>query len=114
MSDQSSLNDVLYVGIKGHVVAIDKRSGQELWRTKLGGYSLVNILVDTEMVFAYAKGHVFGLTFNGEVLWDNGMPGLGYSMALLATQGVNDPAAAIMQDIQARQAAAASSSATTN
>jgi hypothetical protein len=113
MNDQRSLKNVLYVGIKGHVVAIDKQSGRELWRTKLGGYTLVNILIDTEMIFAYAKGHVFGMNFSGKVLWDNGMTGLGYNMALLATQESNDQTAAIMQEIQSQQASSSSSATTT-
>ena len=113
MDVESHRNDVLYVGMKGNVVALDKRTGQEVWRTKLGGYDLVNILVEEELIFAYAKGHVYCLSFKGQVLWDNGMPGLGYSMALLASYQSSGQDAAVMKHVKAQQAAASSSSSAT-
>ena len=76
----------LYVGIHNSVVAIDTRDGNEVWRTKLGGTSLVNVLWDGEGLFAAAKGEVSRLDpRDGKVLWTSPLKGLGIGSVMLAS-----------------------------
>ncbi len=52
--------DCVYLGIKGHVVAIDSGTGKELWRTKLKGGDLVTVGQDGTRVYGATKGELYG------------------------------------------------------
>lgn len=110
---------LLYVGIKSHVIAFDRKTGAEVWRTKLPAkYStasdFVNVLRDTEGLFATAGGEVFALEpRSGEVLWKDELKKLGTGLVTLATDlGATQQTAALGQ-ARAAQQAAASTAATT-
>lgn len=78
--------DSLYVGIRGHVVRVRKRDGVEIWRTKLKGGSYVNVVLEPDGVFAYTQGVLYALdTLSGEIRWQNGLPKLGYSHAIIGS-----------------------------
>ena len=78
--------DQLYAGIHNSVVAIDARDGTEVWRTKLGGMSLVNVFWDGEGLYASAKGEVSRLDpRDGQVLWNSPLKGLGTGSVMLAS-----------------------------
>lgn len=83
--------DLLYIGLKSHVIALDKRTGAEMWRTQLkSGLSLgdrfVVLLAEPERIFAQTKGELFCLNAaTGELLWSNPLTGLSYDLASLAT-----------------------------
>ncbi|HVA58615.1 MAG: PQQ-binding-like beta-propeller repeat protein [Gemmatimonadaceae bacterium] len=83
MTPQSE--ELLFVGIKNCVVAIDRRNGFEAWRVKLKGSSFVTVLWDGDGLFAASQGEVFRLDPNtGAVLWTNPMKGLGLGVVSLA------------------------------
>jgi outer membrane protein assembly factor BamB len=98
----------LYLGIKGHVVCIEKDSGRELWRTLIKGSQLTNILVDDDGIFAYSGGHLFCLSpADGTIRWKSDLPGLGFGYCILATRGSGGSAAATSNmGAQAAQTAA--------
>ena len=76
----------VYVGIKGGVVALDRGTGEEVWRAPLKGRQFVTVLVDGDRIFAATAGEVFCLdTWTGNVVWSNPMRGLGWGLASLAT-----------------------------
>ena len=78
--------DSLYVGIRGHVVRVRKRDGEELWRTKLKGGSYVNVVLEPDGLFAYTQGVLYALdALSGEIRWQNALPRLGYSHAIVAS-----------------------------
>src|SRR5215212_5393413 len=81
-----SRTEPLYVGIKGTVLALDRSSGAELWRTKLKGTAVVIIHRDADNLFAMTQGEVFCLDPNGGALrWHNPLKGFGYGLGSLAT-----------------------------
>ena len=89
------MNNQLYLGMSGHVVCINKRDGSEVWRTKIKGGQLTNVVVDGELVFAYSGGHLFCLSAaDGRVHWENPLRGLGYGHCILAARGSQDAAMA--------------------
>jgi len=71
----------LYVGTKGHVCALDIKSGTELWRADLGHGvvgSEVSLIVADGRVFAGAGGYITALDAQtGKTLWSNDLKGLG-------------------------------------
>jgi len=89
-------SDVLYIGINGHVAAIDPATGREIWRTALGGGGLfshpghqdVCVLEHEGRVFAGCHGHLFCLdAATGQSLWRNDLSGLGRNDVTLAIAG---------------------------
>lgn len=89
-------SDILYVGVKAHVVAVDKTTGATLWQTKLKGGAangdrFVSLLVQDGRVFAHTYGELFCLDREtGAILWKNELAGLSYDIATLASEGVGN------------------------
>ena len=81
------LRTLIFVGIKNFVVAVDARTGDEVWRAKLKGMtSFVTVLWDGEFLVAAANGEVFGLDWrDGTITWHNKMKGLGLGFVSLAS-----------------------------
>jgi outer membrane protein assembly factor BamB len=71
-------SSLIFVGIQGCVVALDKSTGEEVWRTELAGSDFVNVAVEDAYIYAATRGEVFCLTpTSGEIRWHNTMKGLG-------------------------------------
>jgi len=97
--------DRLFLGVGGHVVAIDPATGDEIWRTKLKSTTVTTVWSDGKRVYGGAQGELFGLdAASGNLLWHNKLKGLG--MGIVAFPGSSLEAAAAA----AAQAAAAASS----
>jgi outer membrane protein assembly factor BamB len=78
--------DVIYVGIAGAVLALDRGSGDEIWRAGLKGTDFVNIVLDDDRVLAATKGELFCLdATTGRILWNNELRGLGRGLMTVAT-----------------------------
>jgi outer membrane protein assembly factor BamB len=88
------MDERLFIGTNGHVCAIDARSGQEVWRTRLqeGIMSAttaadVSVLVRDGVIYAGSQGHLFALSSAGEILWHNSLKGLNFNDISLAFEG---------------------------
>lgn len=88
---------MIYGGTRGHVFAIYPTTGEEKWRTKLQSGGLFNaasdedvmVLIKDGVVIASSNGHMWGLHIeDGEILWHNGLKGLGHDVISLATDGI--------------------------
>lgn len=78
----------LFVGMRGHVLALDRGTGAERWRTKLLRGDFVTLLEDGARLYAAAGGSIFALdATTGTVLWTNPMPSLGFGIASLLVPG---------------------------
>lgn len=76
--------DLMYVGIAGSVVALDCRTGNERWRTRLKRSSYLMLVSDGEHILASTAGEVFCLDpTTGRILWHNRMKGLGMGVATI-------------------------------
>jgi outer membrane protein assembly factor BamB len=102
----AQLTDRQFIGLGGHVVAIDLASGTELWRTKLKGSDVVTLCLAGDRVLAGAGGELFCLdSSTGSILWRNRLKGLGTGILAFGANG--DEVVAAMKAAQ-RAAAAAS------
>jgi outer membrane protein assembly factor BamB len=113
MASNPSFNptEFLYVGIKGHVVALRKTDGSIAWTTCLAaGSSFVPVVQEGDRVYAASGGEVSCLDCaTGKVLWHNTMKGFGMGFAALA--GSTSPAAiAELERIASTSAAIAAAS----
>jgi outer membrane protein assembly factor BamB len=103
-------SSLVFTGIKGHVIALDRTTGSEVWRTKLKGTDFVNLVSEGTYIFAGTSGEVFCLDpATGSVLWHNPMKGLGFGLVSLLAANETGNGAALAESrrrAQARQAAA--------
>ena len=77
---------LIFVGIRSSVIALDERSGTEVWRTKLKGSDFVSVLWDGESLLAANGGEVFRLEpKSGALIWQNPLKGLGRGVVSLAS-----------------------------
>ncbi len=87
--DKTTTRDLLFAGTHGHVVAIEKGTGETVWATSLPrtGYSVVSIVVEDGLLLCASGGRVFGLDpSTGRIEWSNDMPKLGSGLVYLATE----------------------------
>ena len=88
MHKEANLEDLLFVGTHGHVLALHKESGRTIWSTSLPrtGYSIVSIIVEDGLLLCATGGRVFALDpVDGWIRWTNDLPGLGHGLVYLAT-----------------------------
>lgn len=86
---------LLYLGTNGYVAALDPRTGEEVWRTKLGTSLFsatssqdVTVLEHEGRIFAGCYGHLFCLDGrSGELQWHNELSGLGHNDIALSIDG---------------------------
>ncbi len=103
-------SNAIYLGIKGAVIALDRSTGEEVWRTALKGSDFVNVILDGNQLYATTKGEIFCLdTATGEARWHNKLPGLGLGLISIATPTGSQVLSA--QETRKRQAAAAATAA---
>ena len=104
---------LIFVGIRGGVVALVDGTGAEVWRAKLKGTDFVTVLWDGASLVAATAGEVFGLDpRTGGLLWTNGLEGMGRGLVSLASsrapaQGAPEIAGAARKRQQEQAAAGA-------
>jgi len=107
-------SDLVFVGIKGSVVALDRATGQQVWATHLKGSDFVNLVLQDEVVFATCCGEIFCLDpLTGEGRWHNPLKGFGTGLATIAAEPNRETGAppVMAERIRREQAAAAASAA---
>ena len=108
---------MVFIGIKDCVIALDEKTGDEVWRTEVRAAGFVYVLWDGQSVYATSAGEVWRLDpQNGYVLWHNELKGLGRGLASIAStrsagpqSGLQLVAMAAQQAAEAAAAAAAAS-----
>ena len=101
------ISSLIHIGVRGCVVALDRRTGDEVWRAMLKGCSFVNVVLDGFEIYATTRGEIFCLdAATGQCLWNNPLRGLGYGLITVANSG-QAPAA---EQIHQEEAAAAATS----
>jgi outer membrane protein assembly factor BamB len=101
------MRDIVVIGLHGSVVALDRATGSEVWRTELRGGDFVTVVVDGGDVLAGTKGRLFCLDAStGTVRWENELKGLGWGIVSIAG-GNAAPAGEAIRRQRAAAAAAA-------
>ena len=77
---------LIYVGIKHSVIAMDDRTGAQVWVANLRGSDFVTLLWDGEALIAGNQGEVWRLDpQTGGVIWHNALKGMGRGVISLAS-----------------------------
>lgn len=108
------ISDLVFIGIKGSVVALDRTTGQQAWATHLKGMDFVNVHLVDGAVLASCYGEIFCLDpLTGAALWHNPLKGFGRGLATMATEHHRGTGTSpLLAEKQRRDAAAASAAAT--
>lgn len=106
-------SSLLYIGIKGSVLALDRATGEPVWTAALKGSDFVNVAALDGDLYAATKGEIFCLdAVTGHVRWNNPLKGYGWGLISIATSGGGQ--AVLLREKQRRdeEAAAATTSTT--
>jgi outer membrane protein assembly factor BamB len=105
-------SEIIYLGIKGSVIAVDAATGQQRWATHLKGQEFVNVVFDGDNLYAATRGEIFCLDpKSGERRWHNPLKSFGWGLVSIATESVLPNALlALISETRRRQAQAAASS----
>jgi len=77
--------NLLFIGIGGKVLALDRATGREIWRTDLISSDFVNLTVDGGDLYAAAEGELYCLDpATGQIRWHNRLKGLGRGLIAIA------------------------------
>lgn len=78
-------SDLVFIGIKGSVIALDRATGERVWATHLKGSDFVNVVVQDGTVVASCYGEIFCLDpLTGDARWQNPLTGFGIGLATIA------------------------------
>jgi hypothetical protein len=78
-------SDLIFIGIKGSVIALTRATGQQVWATRLKGCDFVNVVVQGEAVIASCHGEIFCLDpITGNARWHNPLKGFGMGLVTIA------------------------------
>jgi outer membrane protein assembly factor BamB len=102
---------LIFIGIAGKVVALDRGTGSEIWRAELKG-DFVNVALQDGDLYATARGELYCLDpATGAIRWQNGLKGLGRGLITIASSGSQQTV--VMREQQQRDEAAAAAAHTT-
>jgi outer membrane protein assembly factor BamB len=105
-------SEMVFVGIKGSVVAVNRADGTLLWSTCLKGMDFVNVIFQDAKILATCSGEIFCLDpQSGKLLWHNPLKGFGVGLATMAIEDSDTANAPSMAQKRRRDQAAASSGA---
>ena len=108
-------SELVFIGIKGTVLALHRTSGRQVWATHLKGSDFVNVVVQNDAVIASCYGEIFCLDpLTGTTLWHNGLKGFGTGLATIALEGNpgSEPPPLLAEKRRRDDAAAAATSTT--
>ena len=104
---------LIFIGIKGSVVALNRATGEQVWATHLKGSDFVNIILQDGTVLASCYGEIFCLDpLTGAGVWHNPLKGFGRGLVTIATErNPGDGNAPVLAEKRRRDEEAAASSA---
>ena len=105
---------LIYLGVRGSVMALNPANGGQLWAARLKGTDFVNVVLDGTNLYAATRGEIFCLDpRTGEIRWHNPLKGCGWGLISIAGEGIAQNPSALAEEKRRRdeQQAAASSSA---
>ena len=85
MTPRTADRDLVHLGVRNTVLALDLATGEEVWRVKLKNGMFTHVIRAGERVLAANQGEVWCLDArSGNELWHNALKGLGLGLVSLA------------------------------
>jgi outer membrane protein assembly factor BamB len=74
----AQLNQLVFVGLNGYAVALDRDTGEIVWSNNELKSGYVTLLLDGDRLVVSTNGYIFCLDpLTGRILWSNRMSGYG-------------------------------------
>lgn len=90
--------ELMFVGIKGSVIALRRDSGAQVWAARLGR-DFVNVTVEAGRVYATCRGEIFCLDpLSGKPLWHNPLKGFGIGLTTMAFSSPSSGSAVVQAE----------------
>jgi outer membrane protein assembly factor BamB len=103
------MQNLIFIGIYGYALALDRATGEEVWRTSLKGSDFVTVALSGRDLLAASRGRLYCLeAASGTVRWQNDLKGLGYGLVSIAGADI-----AAVAEIERRREAASAAASTT-
>ena len=114
MTNQNTINDLVFTGFNKQVIALDRYSGKKVWEWKAEkGSGYAAILLDGDRLIVSVQGYIYCLDpLTGKQVWDNELKGHGTGIpSVVSVRGSTIGGPAAQSSVDAQKAAAASSGA---
>ncbi len=73
-----SIEELVFVGLNGYAVALDRETGEIVWSNDQLKSGYVTLLLDGDRLIVSTNGYLFCLDpLSGQILWQNRMAGYG-------------------------------------
>lgn len=104
------VSELVFVGIKGSVVALNRETGGQVWSVHLKGSDFVNVALQKDRLYATTYGEIFCLeAATGNALWSNPLKGFGLGLAtIVAEDSLRTDLGAIMEKMRQEEREASS------
>ena len=103
------MQNMIFIGIYGYAMALDRATGEEVWRTSLKGSDFVTVALSGRALLAASRGRLYCLeAASGILRWQNELKGLGFGLVSIAGTDVS-----AIAEFERRRAADASAAAST-
>jgi hypothetical protein len=84
------MQNMIFIGIYGYALALDRATGEEVWRTSLKGSDFVTVALAGRDLLAASRGRLYCLeAASGIVRWQNDLKGLGWGLVAIAGTDVS-------------------------
>src|SRR5207237_6121708 len=103
-----NIDQLIFVGLRGYVLALDRDSGEIVWSNDKLKSGYTTLLLDGDRLIASTNGYMYRLDpLTGDVLWHNPLRGYGTGVTDLASVRGRGPRAAVPHAAAADAAQAA-------
>jgi outer membrane protein assembly factor BamB len=85
-----SIDDLIFIGLNGYAVALDRYTGQLVWSNDQMNRGYVTLLLDGDRLIVSTNGYIYCLDpLTGQILWHNPMRGygMGTPTSLISVRG---------------------------
>ena len=103
------IDQLIYVGLRGYVIALDRDTGRIVWNCSELKSGPITLMLDGDRLIASTNGYIYCLDpLTGQVRWSNPLKGYGLGIAHLVSVRGQSFQTVSQQYIAAEQAAASS------
>jgi outer membrane protein assembly factor BamB len=102
----ASLDQLIFVGLNGYAVALDRDSGEIVWSNNQLKSGYVTLLLDGDRLIVSTNGYIFCLDpLTGNILWNNKMSGYGSGTPTSLISARGQSSQALIQQAEKEMAA---------
>jgi outer membrane protein assembly factor BamB len=107
---QMTIDQLIFVGLKGYALALDRDTGEIVWSNDQMKSGYVTLLLDGDRLIVSTNGYMYCLDpLTGTILWDNPLTGYGTApTSITSVRGHSDQTLIAQAAAQVAEQAAAS------